>query len=135
ARTAARPLSFALPPAAAHRLAGALLGLPLPWRRIGSAMLDPALDTSLPGIRLRNPVGLAAGFDKSCRYLQLLSNPAARPTGLRSLIPGKLVSRAGSSIALPIRRHGRGRPRSAPARRWAAAGGRAKDSGRAAVRA
>src|SRR5947199_9842087 len=71
-RTAARPLFFAIPPEAAHRLAGVILRLPLPWRRIGNAMLDPALETSLAGIRLRNPVGLAAGFDKSCRYLLAL---------------------------------------------------------------
>jgi dihydroorotate dehydrogenase len=66
---ALRPLVFAAPPETAHRLAGSLLELPLPWERIGGAVDDPALRTSLAGIGLRNPIGLAAGFDKRCRAL------------------------------------------------------------------
>ena len=38
-----RPLFFALPPETAHRLAGSMLGLPLPWARIGHALDDPVL--------------------------------------------------------------------------------------------
>ena len=49
-----------------------MLGLPLPWRRIGRAVDDPALVTDLAGLRLRNPIGLAAGFDKSCAHLDAL---------------------------------------------------------------
>ena len=65
-----RPLFFALPPETAHRVAGALLGLPLPWARMGGAVDDPALaTTSSPASRSRNPVGLAAGFDKTCAHL------------------------------------------------------------------
>jgi len=71
-RAVARPLFFALPPEAAHGLARALLSLPLPWERIGGAPEDPALRTSLAGIELSNPIGLAAGFDKSCRHLDAL---------------------------------------------------------------
>ena len=71
-RAVARPPFFALPPEAAHRLAQTLLSLPLPWERIGGAPEDPALRTSLAGIELSNPVGLAAGFDKSCRHLDAL---------------------------------------------------------------
>jgi dihydroorotate dehydrogenase len=67
-----RPLFFALPPEAAHRLAGAMLGLPLPWRRIGHAFEDPRLRVELAGLPLRNPIGLAAGFDKTCRHLDAL---------------------------------------------------------------
>ena len=67
-----RPLLFALPPEAAHGLAGAALRLPLPWRSIGGAADHPGLQTDLAGIRLQNPVGLAAGFDKSCRELGAL---------------------------------------------------------------
>lgn len=67
-----RPLLFALPPEGAHSLAGAALRLPLPWRSIGGAADHPGLRTDLAGIRLRNPVGLAAGFDKSCRELGAL---------------------------------------------------------------
>jgi len=33
---------------------------------------DPALRTSLAGIELRNPIGLAAGFDKECSHLEAL---------------------------------------------------------------
>src|SRR2546423_11455273 len=66
-RRLARPLLFALAPEAAHHLAVDLLSLPLPWRRIGGGTDDPLLEVDLAGIRLRNPVGLAAGVDKSCR--------------------------------------------------------------------
>ena len=69
-----RPLFFALPPETAHRLAGAMLGLPLPWQRIGQALQDPRLGADMAGIPLRNPIGLAAGFDKTCRHLDALGD-------------------------------------------------------------
>jgi dihydroorotate dehydrogenase len=68
----ARPILFSLPPEASHRVATASLGLPLPWERLGGARRDPALEVDLCGIRLPNPIGLAAGFDKSCRHLDAL---------------------------------------------------------------
>ena len=71
---ALRPLVFAAPPETAHRLAGALLERPLPWSWIGGAVDDPSLRTSLAGIELRNPVGLAAGFDKRCAVLGSLGS-------------------------------------------------------------
>ncbi len=71
-RRVARPLLFAIPPEAAHRVAQGLLSLPLPWERIGGATDDPALHTTLGGLDLPNPVGLAAGFDKACRHLDAL---------------------------------------------------------------
>lgn len=65
---------FALPPEPAHRLAGTLLRLPLPWSAIGGNGRDhPSLEVSVGGLRLPNPVGLAAGFDKDARYLRGLS--------------------------------------------------------------
>lgn len=67
--TVGRPAFFALPPEASHRVATSLLSLPLPWERIGGVVDDPSLQVELCGIRLRNPVGLAAGFDKTCRHL------------------------------------------------------------------
>jgi dihydroorotate dehydrogenase len=67
-----RPMFFALPPETSHHLANALLGLPAPWARIAGAHRDPALATELCGLELRNPVGLAAGFDKTCRHLAAL---------------------------------------------------------------
>ena len=63
---------FAMRPETSHRVASALLGLPLPWARVGGAVQDPVLATSLAGLQLRNPIGLAAGFDKTCRHLDAL---------------------------------------------------------------
>lgn len=62
-----------LPPEMAHRAAGALLRLPVAWERLGRAPRDERLHVTVAGIRLANPVGLAAGFDKSCRHLDALS--------------------------------------------------------------
>jgi dihydroorotate dehydrogenase len=73
-RALGRPLFFSLPPEAAHRLAIRLLGLPLPWSRIGGADDGPGLETTVAGIRLRNPIGLAAGFDKACVRLPALGD-------------------------------------------------------------
>lgn len=67
-----RPAFFALPPEASHRVAIALLSLPLPWHRIGGGVRDRSLEVDLCGVRLPNPIGLAAGFDKSCRHLDAL---------------------------------------------------------------
>jgi dihydroorotate dehydrogenase len=50
----------------------AVLTLPLPWERIGGAARDPSIEVDLCGIRLPNPIGLAAGFDKACRHLDTL---------------------------------------------------------------
>ncbi|MGE5460948.1 MAG: dihydroorotate dehydrogenase 2 [Solirubrobacterales bacterium] len=71
-RAVVHPLFFALPPEGAHRLANRLLGMPLPWERIGGGVSDPALEVELAGIRLANPIGLAAGFDKTCSHLDAL---------------------------------------------------------------
>jgi dihydroorotate dehydrogenase len=72
--TVGRRAFFSMDPERSHRLALRLLGLPLPWPRIGGAVDDPALTTTLAGIPLRNPVGLAAGFDKSCVRLDALGS-------------------------------------------------------------
>src|SRR5262245_9667585 len=63
---------FSMEPERSHRVALRLLGLPLPWRRLGGAVDDPSLVTTLAGVRLRNPIGLAAGFDKGCARLDAL---------------------------------------------------------------
>jgi dihydroorotate dehydrogenase len=60
---------FALDPERSHRVALAMLALPLPWRRIGHAVADPARATTVAGVPLANPVGLASGFDKACERL------------------------------------------------------------------
>ncbi len=67
-----RRMFFALPPEASHRLANRLLGSPLPWERLGGATRDPLLAVTVGGLVFDNPVGLAAGFDKTCRHLDAL---------------------------------------------------------------
>lgn len=88
-RALARPLLFALPPEAAHRLAHLLLGLPLPWERVSGAIDDPSLRTSLAGIALPNPIGLAAGFDKAGRHLDALGR-----LGFGYVVAGTFTRRA-----------------------------------------
>jgi dihydroorotate dehydrogenase len=44
----------------------------MPWERLGRAERDPSLEVDLCGIRLANPIGLAAGFDKGCGHLDAL---------------------------------------------------------------
>jgi len=96
-----RRLFFALPPEASHRAAGALLGLPLPWRRVGGAVDDPVLATTLAGIPLRNPIGLAAGFDKACAHLDALS-----ALGFGYVVGGTITRAARAGNAKPrIVRH------------------------------
>ena len=67
-----RTTMFTLPPESAHRLAGLVLSLPLPWARIGGASTDPSLAVTVAGIPLQNPVGLAAGFDKTGAHVDAL---------------------------------------------------------------
>lgn len=87
-RRLARPLFFALPPEAAHHVALLLLRLPLPWRRIGGVANDPSLEVDLAGIKLANPIGLAAGFDKSCKVLAPLGE-----TGFGYVVGGTVTRR------------------------------------------
>jgi dihydroorotate dehydrogenase len=69
----ARPLVFLVPPEAAHRTFGLLLRLPLLWAELAGARDLPTIPTELAGLRLANPVGLAAGFDKDARGVGGLS--------------------------------------------------------------
>jgi dihydroorotate dehydrogenase len=68
----ARRAFLAADPELAHRFVMALLALPLPWGRLGGAPRDERLRTEVAGIRLENPLGLAAGFDKACARLGAL---------------------------------------------------------------
>lgn len=65
--TAGKRAFFAMDPERAHDVALALLGLPAPWRWIGGVHDDPSVAAVVAGLHLRNRVGLAGGFDKSCR--------------------------------------------------------------------
>jgi dihydroorotate dehydrogenase len=86
-RTLGRRLFFSLSPETAHRLAGRLLDLPLPWASIGGAPSDPVLERTVAGLSLRNPVGLAAGFDKGCAHLDALGT-----LGFGYVVGGTLTS-------------------------------------------
>ena len=70
-----RPLLFALPAEAAQKVAGKALKHPLPWRALGPVLKvrDRRLRADWCGMRLSNPVGLAAGFDKNCEMIQSLA--------------------------------------------------------------
>src|SRR5438477_9592524 len=96
---------FALDPERSHRVALATLALPLPWRRIGHAVADPALATTVAGVSLANPIGLASGFDKACERLAPLG-----ALGFGYAVGGTITLRP---------RHGNPRPRIArdPSRR------------------
>ena len=75
-RRVLRPFLFRLPPEVAQRAAE----LALSWNGIWAALApslrveDPRLEVEWCGMKLRNPVGLAAGFDKDCRRLPALAS-------------------------------------------------------------
>ncbi|MFH1726719.1 MAG: quinone-dependent dihydroorotate dehydrogenase [Elusimicrobiota bacterium] len=75
---ALRPLLFSLDPETAHACATTALywagRLPLAVRALELAFShrDPALATTVAGLRFPNPVGLASGFDKDCRLAGVL---------------------------------------------------------------
>lgn len=71
-RSVGRPFFFSLPPEASHGLVRMLLRSPLPWGAIGGAVDTPAIRSDLAGLALRNPIGMAAGFDKGCEILESL---------------------------------------------------------------
>ncbi len=67
-----RPLLFRLEPEAAHHLTLSLLGLashmplgPTLLRLLFDAPADPRLEVEAFGLKFKNPVGLAAGYDKA----------------------------------------------------------------------
>jgi dihydroorotate dehydrogenase len=91
-----RRVFFAMDPETAHRVAQRLLGLPLPWSSIGGAIDDPALRTELAGVPLRNPIGLAAGFDKRCAHLDALGS-----LGFGYVVGGTVTRRPRAGNARP----------------------------------
>ena len=74
-----RPLLFRLSPETAHDATVVLLrlGLSLPLVRSLCQKLyaheDPALEREVFGLRFKNPVGLAAGFDKDARLVDAMA--------------------------------------------------------------
>ena len=73
-RRVVRPLLFLLPPEIAQQAAERALGARSVWRLTASLHADGAAHASMAGIPLRNPVGLAAGFDKRCALLEPLGD-------------------------------------------------------------
>ena len=70
-----RPLLFRLPPEVAQRMADRALKVWPFWKILAdfNRFESPLLRTGLPGLGLANPVGLAAGYDKTCSLLPALS--------------------------------------------------------------
>jgi dihydroorotate dehydrogenase len=64
-----RRVFFALDPERSHRVALAMLALPVACGLNGDPVDAPALATTVAGVSLANPVGLASGFDKACERL------------------------------------------------------------------
>jgi dihydroorotate dehydrogenase len=74
--TFVRPLAFRLDPEAAHHLAiaaGARLGWAAQGMRAATQIDDPRLATDVAGLHFPNPIGLAAGFDKSGSAVRALA--------------------------------------------------------------
>ena len=69
-----RPLLFSLPPERAHALAEWALRRRGLWKLLAPSPSahDPALNTTLASIPIANPLGVAAGCDKDCAYLDSL---------------------------------------------------------------
>ena len=71
-----RPLAFRLEAEQAHHLA-IKLGANMAWAAPGLAPLlavsDPRLETTVAGVRFPNPIGLAAGYDKSAESVTTLA--------------------------------------------------------------
>ncbi|MDZ4785371.1 MAG: quinone-dependent dihydroorotate dehydrogenase [bacterium] len=74
-----RPILFSLDPEVAHELVMSLSFL-TKNKLVHQALSgffrfeDPRLETELFGLRFKNPIGLAAGIDKNCRAIELLSS-------------------------------------------------------------
>jgi dihydroorotate dehydrogenase len=74
--TFVRPLAFRLDPEAAHHLAiaaGAGLGWAAQAMRAATHIDDPTLATDVAGLHFPDPIGLAAGFDKSGSAVRTLA--------------------------------------------------------------
>ncbi len=67
----ARPLLFRFPPETAHRFGDYALRVPPLWSVLRPILStrDERLKTTFAGITFPNPVGVAAGLDKDCRFL------------------------------------------------------------------
>ena len=71
-----RPLLFTLPPEKAQKVADRALKMWPLWKAAAQVggFTSPRIETSVGGLALKNPVGLAAGYDKNCELLPALSS-------------------------------------------------------------
>lgn len=67
----ARPLLFRFPPETAHRFGDFALRVSPVWSALAPVLStrDDRLATSVAGLQFPNPIGVAAGLDKDCRFL------------------------------------------------------------------
>ena len=67
----ARPFLFRFPPETAHRIGDLTLRVSPIWSALRPFLetRDARLETKVAGITFPNPVGVAAGLDKDCRFL------------------------------------------------------------------
>lgn len=74
-----KPLLFSVPPEKAHHFTAQsvqkLTAYNVPQKIISSIfeLRDPLLETQAFGLKFKNPVGLAAGFDKDAAFLEAMS--------------------------------------------------------------
>jgi dihydroorotate dehydrogenase len=69
-----RPVLFRFAPEPAQRLADRALGVKPIWRAYARFTNVPDSPKTVAGLTFRNPVGLAAGLDKQCAYLDSLGH-------------------------------------------------------------
>ncbi len=93
-----RPLLFRVPADHAHALAHTALSWSRPWEVLGRSLAAPnsRLAADFCGLRLRTPIGLAAGFDKDCENV-----PALSSLGFGCLTLGSLLSEPRPGNPLP----------------------------------
>jgi dihydroorotate dehydrogenase len=102
-----RPIVFRLPPEVSHRFAVESFRVRPIWRLFGllARAGDGSQRTTLSGIEVPNPVGIAAGFDKDCEVLESLLD-----TGFGYVVGGTatLNARPGNPKPRMLRRSSEG---------------------------
>ena len=90
-RNLIRPVLFTFPAEGAQRFAEIVLRQDLLWRLLSCVLKvrEPALESEMFGLRLKNPIGLAAGFDKDCKLL-----PSLAALGFGYLVAGTVPESA-----------------------------------------
>lgn len=91
-----RPVLFRFEPEQAQRIADNILAVSPLWRAYAQVLKVPDVPVIVAGLALRNPVGLAAGLDKQCAYLDSLAN-----LGFGYVIGGTVTHRSRSGNPKP----------------------------------